>query len=58
MIMSNENKKWSRDRKKRNERKIEMGDIMKSILNKIKSKRKRILKRMIKLNNQKLNWLK
>ena len=37
MIMNNENKKLSRKRKKRIERKIEMDDKMKSLLSRIKS---------------------
>ena len=42
MIINNENKKLPRNRKRRNEQKIETDDNMKLLLNKIKSeKRKR-----------------
>ena len=41
MIMHNENKKISRKKKKRIERKIKMDDRMKSLLNKIKSEKKK-----------------
>ena len=49
MIISNENKKISRNREKRTERKIKMDDNMNSLLNKIKTERK--LKMLIKLKN-------
>ena len=39
--MNNENKKISRNRKRRIERKIKMDDDMKSLLNKIKTEKKR-----------------
>ena len=39
--MNNENKKLSRNRKRRNERKIEMVDYVKTLLNKIKTEKKK-----------------
>ena len=41
MIISNENEKLSRNGKKRIGRKIKMNDKMKSLLNKIKSEKKK-----------------
>ena len=41
MIMNDENKKLSRNRKRRIERKIKMDDRMKLLLNKIKSEKKK-----------------
>ena len=41
MIINNETKKLSRNRKRRIARKLNMGDDMKSILNKIKSEKKK-----------------
>ena len=38
--MNNENKKLSRNRKRRSERKIKMDDKIKSLLNKIESEKK------------------
>ena len=48
MIMNNENKKLSRNRKRRIERNIKMDDKIKSLLSKIESERKKI-KLLIKL---------
>ena len=48
MINNNENKKLSRNKKRRNERKNKINNDMKLILNKIESEKK---KTMIKLNN-------
>ena len=42
--MNSENKKLSRNRKRRIERKIKMDDKMKSLLNKIKSEKKILTK--------------
>ena len=42
MIMNNENKKLSRNRKKRIERKIELDDEMKTLLNIFESEKKEI----------------
>ena len=47
----NENKKISRNRKRRNDQKNKINDDMKLLLNKIKSERKRFMKSLIKLNN-------
>ena len=58
MIMNNENKKLSPTRKRRIDRKIKMDDKMKSLLNQIKSERKRKTKILMKLKKQKLNQLK
>ena len=44
MMMNNENEELSRDRKRRIERKIRMDDRMKSLLNKIKTEKKKIYK--------------
>ena len=41
MIMNNENKKLSRNRKRRIERRIKMDDKIKSILNRIKYEKKK-----------------
>ena len=50
MIINNENKKLSRNRKRRIERKIKMDDKMKTLLNKIKYQKK-------KKNNDKIKEL-
>ena len=50
-MTNNENKKLSRNRKRRIERKIKMDDNMKFLLNKIKSQKKKYIKILIKLNN-------
>ena len=47
MIINNENKKLSRNKKRRNERKNKMNDDMKVLLNKIKSEKKRFIKNLI-----------
>ena len=44
MIINNENKKLSRNKKRRIERKIKIDDNMKLISNKIKTEKKRKLK--------------
>ena len=53
--MKNENKKLSKNRKRRIERKIRMGDKLKSSIIKIHRKRKRKIKKIKKLKNYKLN---
>ena len=50
MIVSNKNKKLSRNTKRRNERRNRMNDDMKLFLNKLKSEKKKT-KALIKLNN-------
>ena len=40
LVIDNENRNLSRNRKRRNERKIKMDDNMKLILNKIKSEKR------------------
>ena len=47
--MNNENKKLSRNRKRRIERKIKMDDKRKSLINKTKHEKKK--KALLKLNN-------
>ena len=49
MIINNENEKLSRNRKRRNERKIKMDDNMKSLLTKIKSERRKRNKSLDKI---------
>ena len=49
MIINNENKKLSRNRKKRIDRKNKMNDDMKLILNKIKSEKKKKNKNLDKM---------
>ena len=49
MIMNNENKKLSRNRKRRTEQKLKMDDKMKLILDKIKSEKR--IKKVMKLDN-------
>ena len=51
MIINNETKKLSRNRKRRIARKLNMNNEMKLLLNKIKSEKKRKIKILIKLNN-------
>ena len=51
MISNNENSKFSRNRKRRIERQTKMDDIMKLLLSKIKSEKKRKIKTLIKLKN-------
>ena len=41
MIMDNENKKLSRNKKRRIERRIKIGDKMKTLINKIKTEMKK-----------------
>ena len=41
MMMNNENKNLSRNRKKRNERRMKIDDKMKTLSNKIKSEKKK-----------------
>ena len=53
MIIDNENNKLSRNRKRRIERRIKMDDKLKTLLNKIKTEKKKKLKILIKLKNQK-----
>ena len=47
----NENKKLSRDRKRRIERRIKIDDKLKTLLNKIKTEEKKKKKNLIKLKN-------
>ena len=49
MIMNNENKKLSRKRKRRIERKIKMDDNMKLLLNKINSEKRKKNKNLDKI---------
>ena len=49
MIMNNENKKLSRNGKKRIEQKVELDDKMKSVLNKIKCEKEKKKKILIKV---------
>ena len=51
MVMNKENKKLSRNRKRRFERKIKMDAEMKSLLNKIKSERKNKNKNIDQIKN-------
>ena len=51
MIMDNENKKQSRNRKRRIEQRIRMNDDIKLILKKLNLKKKRNIKSLKKLNN-------
>ena len=51
MIINNENKKLSRNRKRRIDRKNKINNDMKLLLNKIKSEKKKKVKILIKLNN-------
>ena len=51
MIIDNENKKLSRNRKRRIDRKNKINDDLKLLLNKIKSEKKKIYKNHDKLNN-------
>ena len=51
MIINNETKKLSRNRKRRIKRKNKIDDNMKLVLNKIKSEKKRKIKILITLNN-------
>ena len=46
MIINNETKKLSRNRKRRIARKLNMSNDMKSILNKIKSEKKKRIKKL------------
>ena len=52
-IINNENKKLSRNRKRRIGRKNKLNDDVKLILNKLNQKRKRNLENLIKLKNWK-----
>ena len=49
--MNNENKKLSRNRKRRIEPKNRMDDKMKLFLNKIKTEKEKNMKKLIKINN-------
>ena len=51
LIINNDNKKLSRNQKRRIERKNKLNDDMKLLLNKIKNEKKKKIKIMIKLNN-------
>ena len=51
MIMNNENKKLSRNRKRRIDRRSKTKKDMKLVINKIKSEKKKVIKISIKLNN-------
>ena len=51
MMTINENKKLSRNRKRRIERRNKINNDMKLILNKIKSEKRKTIKKLIKLNN-------
>ena len=51
MLIDNENKKLSRNRKRRIDRRNKTNDDMKLLLKKLKQKRKRKMKISIKLNN-------
>ena len=55
MIMDNENKTLSRIRKRRIERRKKIDDKMKSLLKKLKLKRKTEIKLFINLKTKKLN---
>ena len=50
MIMNNQNKKLSRIKKRRTERRIKTDDKMKTLLNKIKTEKKRKIKLLIKVH--------
>ena len=56
--MNNENKKLSRSRKRGSERNIKMGDKMKSLLNKIKSEKKKKKKTVDKIKQLKIELVK
>ena len=51
MIINNENKKLSRNRKRRIDRRNKINNDMKLLLNKIRTEKKRKIKISIKLNN-------
>ena len=58
MIINNENEKLSRSRKRRIERNIKMNDEMKSILNKIKTERKKNNKNIDKIEELEIELVK
>ena len=51
MVINNENKKLSRTRKRRIDRRNKINDDMKLLLNKIRTEKKKNIKILIKLNN-------
>ena len=58
MIMNNENKKLSRNRKRRIERRIKMDDKMKSLLNTIKYEKKKKNKNIDKIKELEIELVK